>query len=152
MNKIMKDVDITEIFRELKKGNKTKMESNQILQDLIEKIEKRKEELEAMKVEESEKAEADGDNSSLPLEHADPVETSKPSLSSFPTQRRFSNSGTTKQDVFQSLGDFPPKTLNPGIAVSRVLSKESLHWDLAGNSASVIWDRCHAEHNASIAG
>jgi hypothetical protein len=28
MNKIMKDVDITEIFRELKKGNKSKMESN----------------------------------------------------------------------------------------------------------------------------
>lgn len=58
MNKIMKDVDITEIFRELKKGNKSKMESNQILQDLIEKIEKRKNELEAMKVEESSKAES----------------------------------------------------------------------------------------------
>ena len=57
MNKIMKDVDITEIFRELKKGNKSKMESNQILQDLIDKIEKRKQELEAMKVEESSKAE-----------------------------------------------------------------------------------------------
>lgn len=56
MNKIMKDVDITEIFRELKKGNKSKMESNEILQDLIEKIERRKEELEAMKVEESSRA------------------------------------------------------------------------------------------------
>lgn len=50
----MKDVDITEIFRELKKGNKTKMESNTLLQDLIAKIEQRKEELDAMKVEESE--------------------------------------------------------------------------------------------------
>ena len=57
MNKIMKDVDITEIFRELKKGNKSKMESNQILQDLIDKIEWRKKELEAMKVEDSDKAE-----------------------------------------------------------------------------------------------
>jgi hypothetical protein len=49
----MKDVDITEIFRELKKGNKTKLESNSILQDLIDKIESRKEELDNMKVEES---------------------------------------------------------------------------------------------------
>ena len=40
---------------------------------------------------------------SFPTEQAEPVETSKPSLSSFPTQRRFSKSGNNTIDVFQSL-------------------------------------------------
>ena len=45
----MKDVDITTIFNELKRGNKSQLEKSNILQELIEKIESRTEELANMK-------------------------------------------------------------------------------------------------------
>jgi len=38
INTIMKEVDLTKILRELKKGNKTEAEKATILQDLIERI------------------------------------------------------------------------------------------------------------------
>ena len=38
INQIMKEIDITEILRELKKGNKSSVERVDILQDVIEKI------------------------------------------------------------------------------------------------------------------
>ena len=38
INQIMKEIDITEILRQLKKGNKSKVEQTTILQDLIDRI------------------------------------------------------------------------------------------------------------------
>jgi hypothetical protein len=41
----MKEVDITEIFKNMRKGNKSAAEKNEMLQDLVDKIERRAEEL-----------------------------------------------------------------------------------------------------------
>lgn len=49
----MKEVDITSIFNELKRGNKSSLEKSNMLQELIEKIEQRTEELANMKQTES---------------------------------------------------------------------------------------------------
>jgi hypothetical protein len=38
INQIMKDVDITQIFNEIKKGNKSSLEKSNMLQELIAKI------------------------------------------------------------------------------------------------------------------
>jgi len=43
-------VDITEIFKNLKKGNKGALETENLIQDLVEKIEERKESLAQMKI------------------------------------------------------------------------------------------------------
>ena len=45
----MKEVDITEIFRNMKRGNKSNAEKNEMIKDLIDKIEKRAEEIANMK-------------------------------------------------------------------------------------------------------
>ena len=58
----MKDVDITEIFKQLKKGNKSGYDNNTLLQQLIKQIEDRIEELAAIKEEETESNKIDPDH------------------------------------------------------------------------------------------
>jgi len=50
----MKEIDLTKILRELKKGNKTSLERTEILTDLIERIQKRMDELALMEEEKEE--------------------------------------------------------------------------------------------------
>ena len=57
----MKEVDITDIFKQLKKGNKSSLESNNMLQVLIKKIEDRIDELAKIKEEETESDRSDPD-------------------------------------------------------------------------------------------
>ena len=57
----MKEVDITDIFKQLKKGNKSSLESNNMLQVLIKKIEDRIDELAKIKEEETENDRSDPD-------------------------------------------------------------------------------------------
>ena len=45
INEIMKEVDITEIFRNMKRGNKSNAQKNEMIKDLVDKIEKRAEEV-----------------------------------------------------------------------------------------------------------
>lgn len=54
INQIMKEIDITEILRELKKGNKSSVERVDILQDVIEKIQTRMDELALIEAEKEE--------------------------------------------------------------------------------------------------
>ena len=61
INEIMKEVDITAIFKQLKKGNKTSLEGNTMMQELISKIENRIEELAKIKEEETESNLSDPD-------------------------------------------------------------------------------------------
>lgn len=48
----MKEVDITEIFKSMKKGNKNSADKNQMIKDLVDKIESRAEEIANAKDEE----------------------------------------------------------------------------------------------------
>ena len=41
INEIMKEVDITEIFRNMKRGNKSNAQKNEMIKDLVDKIDKR---------------------------------------------------------------------------------------------------------------
>lgn len=61
INEIMKEVDITAIFKQLKKGNKTSLEGNTMMQELISKIENRIDELAKIKEEETESDLSDPD-------------------------------------------------------------------------------------------
>ena len=50
----MKEVDITEILRNMKKGTKTSVEKNEMVKDLVVKIERRAEEIKQMRETETE--------------------------------------------------------------------------------------------------
>ena len=52
INEIMKEVDITEIFKSMKKGGKGAAEKNAMIKDLVDKIEARAEEIQNAKEEE----------------------------------------------------------------------------------------------------
>ena len=47
INAILKGLDLTELFKELKRGGKESIQNSQLIKDLLMKIQKRREELEA---------------------------------------------------------------------------------------------------------
>src|SRR3989442_4243552 len=68
------------------------------------------------------------DGSSLPLEHAEPVDTANPSLSSFTTQRCWPSAfGISAETVFHNRGWRKPTTSASGKASSKRSMNASRH-------------------------
>ena len=89
---------------------------------------------------------------SLKVEHADPVDTWKPSLSSLPTKARFSKRGRINRDVFHNRGLLRPINLISGKISFILSSKSSRYFDNSEILIEVSTLDFHALHAASIEG